>query len=134
MSDCKFKKVAKNYPAFLCIIRPQEPDIVKNSMPESDPALKCLLDEYIDVFPDELPKALPPKRAMDHRIDLLPGSTPVSKPSYTMSLSDWTNFVVNLMIFYPEVSSVPALWPMVLLSCLSRRKKVICVCAWIIKL
>ena len=37
-----------------------------------------VLQEFIDVFPDEIP-GLPPKRDVDFTIDLVPGATPVSK-------------------------------------------------------
>jgi hypothetical protein len=46
--------------------------------------LKDLLDTYKDVFAP-LPPGLPPRRDVDHKIDLVPGSTPPSKPSYRMS-------------------------------------------------
>jgi len=46
-----------------------------------------LLTEYANVFPDELPKDLPPEQTVDHHIDLLPDSAPVSKPMYQMSLA-----------------------------------------------
>jgi hypothetical protein len=35
-----------------------------------------LLEEFEDVMPSELPKTLPPKRVVDHKIEILPGSTP----------------------------------------------------------
>jgi hypothetical protein len=38
-----------------------------------------MLEEFGDVTPPELPRALPPKRAMDHRIELLPNSTPLAQ-------------------------------------------------------
>lgn len=47
--------------------------------------IKRIIEEYSDVFPDELPKQLPPKRTYDHRIDLYPDATPVYKPTYRMS-------------------------------------------------
>lgn len=46
---------------------------------------KQMMDEYRDVFPDELPKGLPPKRAIDHQIELLPGSSPPYRPTFRMS-------------------------------------------------
>ncbi len=47
-----------------------------------------LLAEYADVFPDELPEGLPPRREVDHRIELEPNSTPPSRPTYRLSPSE----------------------------------------------
>ena len=47
--------------------------------------MQGLLTEFQDVFPDELPAELPPKRDVDHRITLEPGSTPPWRPIYRMS-------------------------------------------------
>ena len=44
-----------------------------------------LLEEFIDVMPPELPKTLPPRRAVDHKIKLVPGAKPPSKALYKMS-------------------------------------------------
>ena len=41
--------------------------------------------QYKDVFPKDLPAGLPPSRAVEHRIDIIPGSTPPSKPIFRMS-------------------------------------------------
>lgn len=43
------------------------------------------LQDFQDVFPGDLPSGLPPQRAIDHRIELEPGSLPVSRPVYRMS-------------------------------------------------
>ena len=40
--------------------------------------------DYPDVFPDELP-GMPPDRDVEFVIDLLPGTTPISKCPYRMS-------------------------------------------------
>jgi hypothetical protein len=45
-----------------------------------------LLEEFGDVMPPELPRTLPPKRAVDHKIKLLPGSIPPAQAPYRMSL------------------------------------------------
>ncbi|MCW2743449.1 MAG: uncharacterized protein JWR45_3871 [Blastococcus sp.] len=44
-----------------------------------------LLREYKDVFPDQLPRGLPPRRDVDHAIELVPGATPPSRPAYRLS-------------------------------------------------
>ena len=43
--------------------------------------------EYDDVFPDDLPVGLP-ERQVKHRIKLLPGTTPPSRPAYRTSPAD----------------------------------------------
>ena len=35
-----------------------------------------VLEEYSDMMPAELPRVLPPRRAIDHRIELEPGARP----------------------------------------------------------
>lgn len=40
--------------------------------------LEKLLTEFNDVFLDQLPAGLPPKRVVDHHIDLFPGAHPMS--------------------------------------------------------
>ena len=44
-----------------------------------------LLKEFADVFPEQLPKGLPPQRKVDHEIIEEPGSKPTSKSYYRMS-------------------------------------------------
>jgi hypothetical protein len=48
----------------------------------------CSLDivsEFPSVFPSELPKTLPAARSIDHRIDLLLDSIPISRSVYRLS-------------------------------------------------
>ena len=63
---------------FLCELS-EEGRIYSNA---DDPRVKPLLQEYQDVFPDELPLTLPPSRPVDHRIQLEPGSQPPWRPIY----------------------------------------------------
>ena len=48
-------------------------------------AVAGLLEEFVDVMPLELSKTLPLRRAIDHKIELIPGSKPPSKAPYKMS-------------------------------------------------
>lgn len=52
------------------------------------PAAKKIVSEFRDVFPEELPKGLPPKRDVDHKIVLFPGVNPPLKPPYRMSVKE----------------------------------------------
>jgi hypothetical protein len=54
-----------------------------------------VLHDFRDVFVDEIPE-LPPWREIDFSIDLLPGSTPISKAHYRMSLPELTELKIQL--------------------------------------
>ena len=47
-----------------------------------------VLAHYRDVFPPELPQGLPPSREVDHKIELLPGAVPPSRPTYRLSATE----------------------------------------------
>ncbi|KAL1914349.1 uncharacterized protein VTP21DRAFT_8988 [Calcarisporiella thermophila] len=49
------------------------------------PEIQGLLNEFKDVFPESLPAGLPPQRAVDHRIELIPGTEPPARAPYRMS-------------------------------------------------
>jgi hypothetical protein len=47
-----------------------------------------VVKDYRDVFPEALPAGLPPMREVDHRIELIPGSSPPSRPTMRMSATE----------------------------------------------
>ena len=63
------------------------------------PRFEALLKEFADIFPDEIPDGLPPKRAVDHEIILQPGITPHSKPIYQMSRPELEELTSKLKDF-----------------------------------
>ena len=46
-----------------------------------------MVQEYLDVFPEELSE-LPPDREIEFIIELLPGTTPISKRPYRMPINE----------------------------------------------
>ena len=44
--------------------------------------IKSVLQDFGEVFKDELPEGLPPIRGVEHQIDLIPGATIPNKPAY----------------------------------------------------
>ena len=46
-----------------------------------------IVDEYVDVFPYEIPE-LPPSRDVDFTIDLILGAGPISMAPYRMTLAE----------------------------------------------
>ena len=52
----------------------------------SYPLLTPLLKAFEHVFPSEVPRNLPPKRSIQHKIDLITGATLSNKLAYRMNL------------------------------------------------
>ena len=44
-----------------------------------------LMNEFRDVFPDDLRESLSPSREVDHSIEVVPELKPISKPAYRLS-------------------------------------------------
>ena len=59
--------------------------IKKDKVIELPDQVADVLRDFTDVMPLELLKNLPLRRAIDHRIELLPGSSPPIHPPYRMS-------------------------------------------------
>ena len=45
-------------------------------------AVMTLLQDFDDVFPNEVPNGLPPIKGIEHQIDFIPGATIPNKPAY----------------------------------------------------
>ncbi|MCO5552532.1 hypothetical protein L7F22_006044 [Adiantum nelumboides] len=65
---------------------PNSNDVSPNGSLKVDNDLHSSLNEHAELFIDDIPSELPPKRGDDnHRIDLIPGSSPPNKPPYRVS-------------------------------------------------
>ena len=49
------------------------------------PIIKSLVQYFCHLFPEEIPSGLPPKRDIQHHIDLIPSSVLPNKPAYRMN-------------------------------------------------
>lgn len=65
-------------------------DIQRDRVVEVPNSLVGLLDEYLDVMPIDLSNGLPPRRYLEHHIELLPGAKIVAKAPYRMSFKELT--------------------------------------------
>jgi len=58
--------------------------------------IKQVLEEFPDVMPDELLENLPPRRRVDHAIEVMPGVAPPAKAPYRMSHEELKELKVQL--------------------------------------
>ena len=66
----------------LLVLLYQESDISIDLPDNLPPSVYSLLQEFEDVFPDVLPKGLPPIRGIEHQIDLISGAAILNRPAY----------------------------------------------------
>nr|GFA28762.1 reverse transcriptase [Tanacetum cinerariifolium] len=80
----QFKKgFNKSEPCYLAVTRLETDE--GSSKVEVPKVIERVLDEFEDVMPKEFPKKLPPRRKVDHTIELESGSKPPAKAPYRMS-------------------------------------------------
>ncbi|CAM8986951.1 unnamed protein product [Rhodiola kirilowii] len=85
LSAMQFKKgVRKNEESYLAILKEYDDETVvgQAKVPQS---VARVLKEFQDVMPGELPKKLPPRREVDHAIELESGARPPAMAPYRMA-------------------------------------------------
>jgi hypothetical protein len=80
-----------------------------------------VVNEYPDVFPEELP-GMPPDRDIEFVIDLIPGTSPIAKRPYRMAASELTELKKQLEELQRMGFIRPSSSPWGAQCCLSRRK------------
>jgi len=73
------KALQKGGGVFLAIIVDEKADYC------GDVPIASIVQQFEDVMPPQLPKKLPPRRAIDHRIELVSETKPPSQAPYRMS-------------------------------------------------
>ncbi|XP_070020233.1 uncharacterized protein [Nicotiana sylvestris] len=77
------KGIKKGDPTFVVTITSLEEN--KSFQETLPPCIEKLLEENKNVMPEELPKHLPPRREVDHKIELEPGAKPPAFSPYHMA-------------------------------------------------
>ena len=80
------------------------------------------------MIPPELPKSFSRRRAVDHKIKLVPGSKPPSKAPYRMSAIELVEIESNCLSCLMQVTFSPLKLLMVLQFCFKRSKMAHCEC------
>ena len=98
------RKLAKREPVYIAMVRATNDDVVDVVKTTNEAEEQCtvaigddktktpypkqvqsILDDFSDIFPRDSPTGLPPKRNIDHRIELVPGAEPPHRAPYSMS-------------------------------------------------
>ena len=62
----------------------REQEVLTNVLVCHRERLEHIIQEYRDVFLEQLPKGIPPARAVEHTINIKPGSKPSYRPPYRL--------------------------------------------------
>ncbi|XP_074308577.1 uncharacterized protein LOC141643342 [Silene latifolia] len=71
----------KGEPTYLCTVSMKEDTFAECV----EPQVEKVLEDNKDLMPDQLPMSLPPRRSVDHQIELLSGTRPPARGPYRMA-------------------------------------------------
>ncbi|KAI3451352.1 hypothetical protein Pfo_008017 [Paulownia fortunei] len=77
------KGVKRGKPTYLATLKEEVPAVTKEE--DLPPIIQNVLEENKDVMPDELPKKLPPRQEVDHKIELESGTKQPAMAPYRMA-------------------------------------------------
>jgi len=88
MTGKEFKRaLRRKEECFVAVIQSVDPQATTQEQ-QQDPRITALLEEYEDVFCEELPPVLPPKRDIVHTIPIDPDAQPPARPPYRLSMEE----------------------------------------------
>ncbi|XP_057775235.1 uncharacterized protein LOC130994217 [Salvia miltiorrhiza] len=66
----------------IIVLRFNENLIITNDLSSLPPSIRSVLQEFVEVFPDDTPHGLPPIQGIEHQINFVPGATLSNRPAY----------------------------------------------------
>ncbi len=75
------------------------------------PKVAAIKGDFADVFSERLPKGLPPRREIEHTIDLVPDSKPTARPAYKISFAEQAELKTQLADLLSSGSIQPSRSP-----------------------
>ena len=91
-----------------------------------------MIKEFPYVFPKEL-SGLPPEREVDMSIQVVQGTTPISRAPYRMAPTELKELKTQIQELLDKEFVRPCVFPWVRWFCLSKRKMALYGCALIIE-
>ncbi|XP_074313825.1 uncharacterized protein LOC141649021 [Silene latifolia] len=88
------RELQKGEPTYLCTVSMKE----DTSAESEEPSIMRVLEDNKDLMPDSLPMSLPPRRSVDHQIELLPETRPPARGPYRMAPPELAELRKQLMI------------------------------------
>ncbi|MCO5593344.1 hypothetical protein L7F22_047355 [Adiantum nelumboides] len=114
------KSIKSSISVYMIFVKDSLSDVNKTQVNESgskeDLELSKFLNQFQDVFIDNIPGELPPKRGDDdHAIELIPGSSPPNKPPYRVFQAQQEEIMrqVNELVEKEMVADALLRWPKV---------------------
>ena len=78
----EMRNVRNNPNQTLVVLLYKDTLLSANNITSLPSVISHLLQDYKDVFPEEIPAGLPPLRGIEHQIDLIPGAALQNRPPY----------------------------------------------------
>jgi hypothetical protein len=76
------KELSESNAVFYVLLYKDNFLVTNDLLPTLPSVVFDVLHDYEDVFPEEVPPGLPPKRGIEHQIDLVPGASLPNRAPY----------------------------------------------------